>query len=328
MADVIAYAEMRDGVLRPVARETVSAARALADQLGGGVVAMALGGPGSAAAARELGGYGADRILTVEHAALTNYHPDAAVQAIETVSRATAAAAIVFPASARGKDLSARVAGRLDRSLAAEVTELSVEDGAIVVTRPVYAGKAYAKLRFRATPALISIRPNVFPVVERQGDGAVETLDIEPGEARTRVTGVEGGSRERLDVREADIVVAGGRGLQAPENWNMLDDLVDALGPQATLGASRAVVDAGWRPHGEQVGQTGKVVSPSLYFAVGISGAIQHLAGMQTANVIVAVNKDPEAPIFGVANYGIVGDAFEVVPRLTEEIRMLRDSGG
>lgn len=116
--------------------------------------------------------------------------------------------------------------------------------------------------------------------------------------------------------------------MQAPEHWKMLDDLVDALGPQATLGASRAVVDAGWRPHGEQVGQTGKVVSPSLYFAIGISGAIQHLAGMQTANVIVAVNKDPEAPIFSVANYGIVGDAFEVVPRLTEEIRTLRDSGG
>ena len=328
MADVIAYVEMRDGMLRPVARETVSAARALADELGGGVVAVALGGPGSADAARELGSYGADRILAAEHAALTNYHPDAAVQAIESVSKATAAAAIVFPASARGKDLSARVAGRLDRSLAAEVTELSVEDGAIVVTRPVYAGKAYAKLRFRATPALISIRPNVFPVVEKQGDGVVETLDIEPGEARTRVTGIEGGSRERLDVREADVVVAGGRGLQAPENWNMLDDLVDALGPQATLGASRAVVDAGWRPHGEQVGQTGKVVSPSLYFAIGISGAIQHLAGMQTANVIVAVNKDPEAPIFGVANYGIVGDAFEVVPRLTEEILTLRDSGG
>jgi len=328
MADVIAYVEMRDGMLRPVARETVSAARALADELGGGVVAVALGGPGSADAARELASYGADRILTAEHAALTNYHPDAAVQAIESVSKATAAAAIVCPASARGKDLSARVAGRLDRSLAAEVTELSVEDGAVVVTRPVYAGKAYAKLRFRATPALISIRPNVFPIVEKQGGGVVETLHIEPGEARTRVTGVEGGSRERLDVREADVVVAGGRGLQAPENWNMLEDLVDALGPRATLGASRAVVDAGWRPHGEQVGQTGKVVSPSLYFAIGISGAIQHLAGMQTANVIVAVNKDPEAPIFGVANYGIVGDAFEVVPRLTEEILTLRDSGG
>jgi electron transfer flavoprotein alpha subunit len=328
MADVIAYAELRDGALRPVARETVSAARALADELGGDVVALALGGPGSAEAVRELAGYGADRILTAEHEAFANYAPDAAVRAIESIAADPSTVAIVFPATAQGKDLSARVAGRLGRSLASDVTELGVEDGSVVVTRPVYAGKAYARLRFRGAPALISIRPNVFPVLEKQGNGVVETLDLEPGEARTRVMGIEGGSHERLDVGEADVVVAGGRGLQAPENWKMLDDLVDALGPQATLGASRAVVDAGWRPHGEQVGQTGKVVSPSLYFAIGISGAIQHLAGMQTANVIVAVNKDPEAPIFGVANYGIVGDAFEVVPRLTEEILALRDSGG
>lgn len=328
MADVIAYAEMRDGTLRPVARETVSAARVLADELGGNVVAVALGGPGSADAARELAGYGADRILTAENEAFANYDPDSAVRAIESIAGDTSPVAIVFPASAQGKDLSARVAGRLDRSLASEVTEFDVEDGSIVVTRPVYAGKAYARLRFRETPALISIRPNIFPVVEKRGAGVAEALDLEPGEVRTRVSGIEGGSRERLDVREADVVVAGGRGMQAPEHWKMLDDLVDALGPQATLGASRAVVDAGWRPHGEQVGQTGKVVSPSLYFAIGISGAIQHLAGMQTAKVIVAVNKDPEAPIFGVANYGIVGDAFEVVPRLTEEIRTLRDSGG
>ena len=328
MAAVIAYAEMRDGALRPVARETVSAARVLADELGGDVVAVALGGPGSADAAQELADYGADRILTAENEAFTNYHPDAAVRAIESIVGGTSPAAIVFPASAQGKDLSARVAGRLDRSLASEVTEFGVEDGSIVVIRPVYAGKAYARLRFRGTPALISLRPNVFPVVKKQGAGVAEALDLEPGQVRTRVAGVEGGSRGRLDVREADVVVAGGRGLQAPEHWKMLDDLVDALGPQATLGASRAVVDAGWRPHGEQVGQTGKVVSPNLYFAIGISGAIQHLAGMQTANVIVAVNKDPEAPIFGVANYGIVGDAFEGVPRLTEEIRTLRDSGG
>ena len=328
MADVIAYAELRDGALRPVSRETVSAARALADALGGNVVAVALGGPGSAGATQELARYGADRILTAENGAWQNYDPDAAVRAIESIASDPGTGAIVFPASAQGKDLSARVAGRLNRSLASEVTELGVEDGSIVVTRPVYAGKAYARLAFRGTPALISIRPNVFPVQENQGAGMAETLDVEPGEARTRVMGIEGGSRERLDVREADVVVAGGRGLQAPEHWTMLDDLVDALGPQATLGASRAVVDAGWRPHGEQVGQTGKVVSPSLYFAIGISGAIQHLAGMQTANVIVAVNKDPEAPIFSVANYGIVGDAFEVVPRLTEEILTLRDSGG
>jgi electron transfer flavoprotein alpha subunit len=328
MAVVIAYAELREGTLRPVARETVSVARALADELGGDVVAVALAAPGSADATRELAGFGADRILTAEDDAFANYDPDAAVRAIESIAADTSAAAVVFPASAQGKDLSARVAGRLERSLASEVTELVVEDGAIVVTRPVYAGKAYARLRFRGTPALISIRPNVFPVVEKQGAGVAEALTLEPGPVRTRVAGIEGGSRERLDVREADVVVAGGRGLQAPEHWKMLDDLVDALGSQATLGASRAVVDAGWRPHGEQVGQTGKVVSPSLYFAIGISGAIQHLAGMQTANVIVAVNKDPEAPIFSVANYGIVGDAFEVVPRLTEVIRTLRDSSG
>jgi len=255
------------------------------------------------------------------------YNPDALVEAIEAIAADSSPAAIVFPASARGKEISARVAGRLGRSLASEVTEVAVEGDAILVTRPVYAGKAYAKLRFRGAPALISIRPNVFPVVEKQGRGEEEALDLEPGESRTRVTGVELGSRGQLDVREADIVVAGGRGMQGPENWTMLDDLVSAIGPKATLGASRAVVDAGWRPHGEQVGQTGKVVSPSLYFAIGISGAIQHLAGMQTANVIVAVNKDSEAPIFGVANYGIVGDAFEVVPRLTEEIRKLQDSG-
>ncbi len=325
MSEVIAFAETRDGALRPVARETVSAARTLADPLGADVVALVLGGPGTAGAAAELGRYGADRILTLEDETLSVYRPDAAVGAVESLVSESSPAALVFPASSQGKDLSARVAGRLGRSLAAEVTELGVQDGAVVVTRPVYAGKAYAKLRFVDAPALVSIRPNVFPATERPGAGAVESLAFDAGPARTEVTGVEAGARERLDVREADIVVAGGRGLQAAENWNLLDALVDALGPQATLGASRAVVDAGWRPHGEQVGQTGKVVSPSLYFAIGISGAIQHLAGMRTANVIVAVNKDPEAPIFGVANYGIVGDAFEVVPRLTEEIRALRD---
>ena len=328
MSDVIAYVEMRDGAPRPVARETVSAARSLADELGGTVVALAFGATGAAETAQAMAAFGADRIVVMEGDPLSAYSPDVALTVIEQLTSELSPAAIVFPASAQGKDLSARTAGRLQRSLASEVTEIAVEDGAIVVTRPVYAGKAYARLRFRESPALLSIRPNVFPVVERTGTGVLERPELPRPVEKTQVGPIEKGERDRLDVREANIVVSGGRGLQGPENWKILDQLVDALGPDATLGASRAVVDAGWRPHGEQVGQTGKVVSPSLYFAIGISGAIQHLAGMRTANVIVAVNKDPEAPIFDVANYGIVGDAFEVVPELTEAVRNLRASTG
>ncbi len=326
MADVLAYAELRDGGLRSVAKETVSAGRTLAEALGGRLDVVALGPPGTGEATRALAAFGADRVLVAEDPSWSEYAPDAAVRAIEQAVAGGAYAAVVFGASAQGKDLSARAAARLGRSLAAEVTEIGVEGGRVVVTRPVYAGKAYARLAFRGGPALLSIRPNVFPVVERAGAGEIVPLSPEASDARTRVLRIERGERERLDVREAGIVVAGGRGLQGPDNWGLLEDLVDALGPDATLGASRAVVDAGWRPHAEQVGQTGKVVSPNLYFAIGISGAIQHLAGMRTAKVIVAVNRDPDAPIFGAANYGIVGDAFEVVPRLAEEIRALRGS--
>jgi electron transfer flavoprotein alpha subunit len=174
---------------------------------------------------------------------------------------------------------------------------------------------------------LISVRPNVFRPKERPAAGSVEVVEIASEPAAQRVTGIETGDREALDVSEASIVVSGGRGLKDAENWSVLEDLVEALGDDATLGASRAVVDAGWRPHSEQVGQTGKVVSPSLYFAVGISGAIQHLAGMRTAKTIVAINRDAEAPIFSVADYGLVGDLFEVVPVLTEEIRRVRAAG-
>jgi electron transfer flavoprotein alpha subunit len=328
MADVLAYAEQRGGKLRPVAREVVSAARSLADQLGGRVCAIVVGGPGCADTASELGRFGADRIVVAEAVDYTNYSPDATVKAVALMTEDVAPAAVLFPASAQGKDLAARVAARLGVGLATEVTELAVEDGGLVVTRPMYAGKAYGRFRFLASPALISLRPNVFPASEHDGDGVVEGLDLSPPEPRTRILGIEKGDREALDVGEAGVVVAGGRGLQDPANWSLLEDLVAALGEDATLGASRAVVDAGWRPHSEQVGQTGKVVSPGLYFAVGISGAIQHLAGMRTAGVIVAVNKDAEAPIFGVANYGIVGDLFEVVPRLAAEIRGARGSDG
>ena len=274
-----------------------------------------------------LSAYGADRILVAEAPGLESYSPDATVEIVSSISDDVSPAAILLPASALGKDLAARLAARLGVGLATEVTEVRVEDGSPVVSRPMYGGKAYGRFRFMTAPALMTLRPNVFRPSENPGDGAVETLSVEPVEAKTRVLGIESSERGALDVREAGIVVAGGRGLQDAANWNLLDDLVTALGSDATLGASRAVVDAGWRPHSEQVGQTGKVVSPNLYFAIGISGAIQHLAGMRTAKVIVAVNKDPEAPIFGVADYGIVGDLFEILPRLTEEIRAVRTAG-
>jgi len=328
MAAILAVAESRGGSIRPVASEVVSVARGLADSLGGDVVAVIAGGPGVAEGASGLSQFGADRILACEAESFGLYQPDLAVALLAAVCADTQPSAVLFAASAQGKDLSARLAARLGAGLATEVTGISVEGGSLVVTRPVYGGKAYARLAFEGAPALVSLRPNVFPAQASPRDAAVEAVPVPAVKTRTRVVAFEAAERVALDVREAPVVVSGGRGLQDPANWQLLEDLVDALGDGATLGASRAVVDAGWRPHSEQVGQTGKVVSPGLYFAVGISGAIQHLAGMRTAGVIVAVNKDPEAPIFSVANYGLVGDLFEVLPRLTEEIRAARQSGG
>lgn len=325
---ILAWAEQRDGALRGVAREAVAAARILADGLEAEVETVLLGPPGVGEAAARLGAVGADRVRVAEAEAFARYHPEAAVRALAALAEEGECRAAVFPASAQGKDLAPRVAARLGRALATEVTEIAVENGEPVVTRPVYAGKAYARLRFTAAPALISVRPNVFRPEPRSAPGHVEPLEVEPEPARVRVRGIERGERDALDVAEARIVVSGGRGMRDPENWPLLEELVEALGPGTTLGASRAVVDAGWRPHAEQVGQTGKVVSPDLYFAVGISGAIQHLAGMRTAGVVVAINKDPEAPIFQVADYGVVGDLFEIVPRLAEEIRRARGAGG
>jgi electron transfer flavoprotein alpha subunit len=231
--------------------------------------------------------------------------------------------AAVFPATAQGKDLAPRVAALLDVPLAADVTDLDASGGAVTAVRPVYAGKAFARVAFAASPAMVSIRPNAFQPVERAAAGAVEAFTPQVSSAGSRVVGFSASGGGQMDVAEASVVVSGGRGMKDPENWALLEELRDALGSAAALGASRAVVDAGWRPHGEQVGQTGKTVAPKLYFAVGISGAIQHLAGMRTAGTIVAVNKDPDAPIFQVADYGIVGDLFDVVPRLTEEIRRI-----
>jgi electron transfer flavoprotein alpha subunit len=326
MADVLAFAEQRDGEIRGAAREAVSAASRLASGLGGQVKALVLGGPGLAGAAGDLGRFGAATVEVGEHEALADYNPDGYARIVADRIQAGGYGAVVFSATVLGKDLAPRVAALLDVPLAGDVTGLEVEGGAVTAIRPVYGGKAFAHLSLAATPVLVTIRPNVFQPTENAAAGSVESFvpEVDTAHWGTRVVERKAAGEGTLDVSEATTIVSGGRGMKDPSNWPVLEALREALGDGTALGASRAVVDAGWRPHGEQVGQTGKTVAPKLYVAVGISGAIQHLAGMRTSGTIVAINKDPDAPIFNVADYGIVGDLFEVVPRLTEEIKALK----
>ena len=322
MANVLVVLEQRDGTLKRVALEALAAGRALADQLGGEVHAVALGAAGLSVDAA--GAHGADKVFVAADDALRLYQPGPYAATIAAKAKG-AYAAILLGATALGKDLAPRLAARLACPLAADATGLAVEGNVIVVERPVYAGKANYRLRVTADQVVVSLRPNNFRAVEAARAGAVESLTVVEA-AGARTASVKEPEHAALDVAEAAIVVAGGRGFKESEHFGLLDDLAAAFGGQAAVGASRAVVDAGWRAHAEQVGQTGKTVSPNLYIAVGISGAIQHLAGMRTSKVIVAINKDKDAPIFKVADYGIVGDLFEVLPRLTEEVRRIRSA--
>ena len=323
MADILAIIEQRDGAVRGSGAEVLTAAARLASGLGGSVHALVVGGSDLDLASADLGRFGADRVIGATHEALGSYHPEGYTDAIAAVAGAGDYGAIVMAASGTGKDLAPRLAARLDLPLAADVTDLSGEGGSLSVVRPIFSGKAFARLSMDA--GIITVRPNTLVAAENPAAGAVEMVaaSVDPGAWRIRVKEFQGASGGSLDVSEASMIVSGGRGMKGPENWGLLEELRDALGTTAALGASRAVVDAGWRPHGEQVGQTGKTVSPQLYFAIGISGAIQHLAGMRSAKTIVAVNKDPDAPIFQVADYGIVGDLFEVLPAITREIQAL-----
>ena len=320
MASILAVTEQRQGALRKVSWETVAAARLIADAMGATVDAIVLGaGPVDGAAG--LGAAGADRVLMATHAAFGLSNPDGYAATIASIGGSYAA--VVFVASATGRDLAPRVAAKLQTACATDVTALEVDGGKIVVTRPVFAGKAIQKLVLSGSPAILSVRPNTFAPVQANKAGTAAVVVVPAFTQRITVTEIKAPAQAALDVTEAQIVVSGGRGLKEPANFKLIEDLAAAFGT-AAVGASRAVVDAGWREHGAQVGQTGKTVAPSLYVAVGISGAIQHLAGMRTSKVIVAINKDKDAPIFKVADYGIVGDLFDVVPRLTEEIRKLK----
>jgi electron transfer flavoprotein alpha subunit len=326
MGDILAIAEQRDGKIRGVSREVVTAAAALTGELGGAAHVLVIGGGGLSGSAGDLGRYGATRIRVAEQAVLGDFNPHAYAPIIAQEVKSGGYDVVLFGATAQGKDLAPRVAALLDVPLAADVTGLEGTGGELVATRPVYSGKAFAKVSFDAAPAMVSIRPNVFQAVESGGSADVEAFapEVDAGAGGYRLVEFQAVGGGTKDVAEAGIVVSGGRGMKDPENWGLLEDLREAMGPDTALGASRAAVDAGWRSHGEQVGQTGKTVAPKLYVAIGISGAIQHLAGMRTSGTIVAVNKDPDAPIFATADYGIVGDLFEVVPKLTEEIRALK----
>ena len=321
---ILAFIEQREGKVRPVSREVLGEATRLAAKLGGPVVGVcaAAADPGLAA----MGDAGAERVLLAKHEAFASYDAAGYARAVVAAVEAVKPSVLLFGASSIGKDLAPRVAARLGVGLATDCTALSADGGKLVATRPVFAGKANLKVAFPKVPAMVSLRPKVFAPVSKNGNtAAVEPLAFswDAAASRARVVRLAASGGGKVDLTESEIIVSGGRGLKGPENFKVIEELAEALG--ATVGASRAVVDAGWRPHSDQVGQTGKTVSPKLYVAVGISGAIQHLAGMSSSRCIVAINKDPEAPIFKVADYGLVGDLFEVVPALTRAVKELNE---
>lgn len=323
---IIAVAEQRNGTIKKAGCEVIRAARSIADQTGGEVVALVIG-PGSSQAASTAGAYGAHKVLTCEDEKLSGYASTAFATITADAARSVGANAVFISATSQGKDFAPRTTVKLDAGLVSDCTALRVDNGTIVATRPVYAGKAFTDVKVTAAVGVYTLRPNVF----NAGAPSSSSAPIEPLAVSLSTNDLASVATEtkqssgKLDVAEADIVVSGGRGLKGPENFAMIEELASALG--AAVGASRAVVDAGWRPHDEQVGQTGKTVSPALYVAVAISGAIQHLAGMSSSKYIVAINKDKDAPIFQVADYGIVGDAFEVIPALTKEVKLLMGKG-
>ena len=321
---ILVVAEIKDGAARKVALEILAEARRLADAKGMKVGVLALGTLGGGESDR-LAQHGADRVLQASTEALGAYAPEEWAEAVRAAVDAAKPELVLFGGSALGKDLAPRAAARLRVGLASDCVGFEWDGDSLIARRPIFAGKAFARVGWNAArPRMATVRPNTFRPLTADASRKAAVESITPGQVkvRARVAGLEAGDEEVADLTEAEIIVSGGRAMQGPENFEILRKLCKALG--ATLGASRAAVDAGWIDHSHQVGQTGKVVNPTLYFAVGISGAIQHLAGMSSSKTIVAINKDKEAPIFKIASYGIVGDLYQVVPALTEEVEKIR----
>ncbi|MCF8050916.1 MAG: electron transfer flavoprotein subunit alpha/FixB family protein [Desulfobacterales bacterium] len=318
-ACIFAISEQIEGAFRKVSFEAVSEGRRLADGLGLPLVAAVIGS-GVEEAAEALGRYGADRILLADRPELADYSTEAYVRILAECIRQEQPSVVLLGATAQGKDLAARLSARIDAPLAMDATGIRLDGEQWVAARPMYGGKIIAEVILEGNPPIAALRPNALRIEEKEGESRMEKIDVDPGPIQVKTVDktLETG---KIELTEADIVVSGGRGMGGSD-YTVVEALAEALG--AAVGASRSAVDEGWRPHADQVGQTGKVVSPNLYIACGISGAIQHLAGMSTSKVIVAVNKDPEAPIFAKADYGVVGDLFEIVPLITEEAKKLR----
>lgn len=319
---ILVHIEMRQGKAKKSSLEALSEAGRRGGELQQAVAAVVLGPEGGSVAA-ELFSYGAEKVFIVGNPELGTYSAQDDAHVLAVLTREIRPLVIWFSADSVGKDLAPRLAAKLGVSLASDCTGLAVKDGRIEYTRPIYAGKALMKFTLKTSPQIATLRPNIFPLadsVPRQGESVKMNVELDAGQAKARIVEVLCEQGGEIDVSEADVVISGGRGLKGPENFALLRELA-AIIPRSAVGASRSAVDSGWIGHQHQVGQTGKTVSPSLYLAFGISGAIQHLAGMSGAKIIVAVNKDPEAPIFKYADFGVVGDLFQVIPFLKEELK-------
>ncbi len=323
---ILVFMEEREGKIKKTSLEALFAARKLADTLQESVFALRLGaGDPSVGLAQ----YGADKVFQAQSDLLNAYSTESYCAVVTQIAGKIQPRIILGSASAMGRDLLPRVAARLGVGLAQDCIEARVGDGQqLECVRPIYAGKAYARVRLLMTPAMATLRPNVFslgaPDPARSAETEIFTPELGADQIRASVKETKISAGQKIELTEANIIISGGRGMKGPENFPLIEQLADTLG--GAMGASRSAVDAGWIDHQHQVGQTGKTVSPTIYIACGISGAIQHLAGMSSSKYIVAINKDPEAPIFNVADYGIVGDLFEVVPALTQAVRNLKSS--
>ena len=316
MNKILIFLEGQGNTLKRTSFEAISAARTLGIPFAGVII------NGTKEQIKNVADYGMADVINAKHELMDTYSSTAAATILHQVIQSENADVILFSGNAKGLELAPRVAAKLEAGYISDCVELVIQDGNIIAKKPVYAGKSQVTAVINSEKKVFSLRPNVFTATKVDGSFTITTKDYAPNltedDKKVYVSALmkkEG----KMDVLEADIIVSGGRGIKGTENYNLIENLASAFG--GAVGASRAVVDAGWRPHSEQVGQTGKTVSPTLYVACGISGAVQHLAGMSTSKVIVAINKDKDAPIFKVCDYGIVGDLFNVIPMLTDKIK-------